>query len=224
MKQITFILLLSLVFTGFAKGPKINYVEIQTTKGNMVAMLYNETPLHRDNFLKLVKEHYYDSLLFHRVIKDFMIQGGDPQSRNPKPGMQYGSGGPGYTVPAEFNDSLFHKKGALSAARLGDQANPKKESSGSQFYIVQGKAFTDSELQQITARTGKTIPESHKSVYKTNGGTPHLDGAYTVFGELVQGFDVLDAIAVTPTLPGDRPKEDVFIITMKLLKKYKPQK
>jgi len=224
MKNTAMILLMTLALTGYGKAPKNKYVEIQTTKGNMIVLLYNETPLHRDNFLKLVSEHYYDSLIFHRVIRDFMIQGGDPQSRNPQPGKQYGSGGPDYTIPAEFNDSLFHKKGALAAARLGDQANPKKESSGSQFYIVQGKKYTDAELAQVASKSGRVLTEKQKEVYKTSGGTPFLDGGYTVFGEVVEGLDLLDQIGGATTLPGDRPKENIFILGMKLLKKYKPQK
>lgn len=138
----------------------------------MVVLLYNETPLHKENFLKLVAENFYDSLIFHRVINEFMIQGGDPNSRNPQPGKSYGSGGPGYTLPAEFRPELFHKKGALSAARTGDNINPEKRSSGSQFYIVQGKVFSEQDLQRIETQTRRSLPEEQKQAYRTLGGTP----------------------------------------------------
>ena len=184
------------------------YVKLSTSYGDMVIKLYNETPKHRDNFLKLVKEGYYNDLLFHKVIKDFMIQGGDPQSKNAGPKQQLGSGGPGYTIPAEFNNNLIHKKGALSAARLGGPSNPQKESSGSQFYIVLGKTFSDAELSQMELR-GKKYTEEQKKIYREIGGYPPLDNDYTVFGEVISGLDVIDKIAAVKTAPGDRPLQDV---------------
>lgn len=199
-------------------------VLMQTTMGDIVIRLSDSTPLHRDNFLKLVKVGYYDSILFHRVIKDFMIQGGDPNSKRSAAGQPLGNGGPGYTVPAEFRKTLFHKKGAIAAARMGDNANPTKASSGSQFYIVQGKVFTDAGLDSIeTFRlNGKKIPAEQRTVYKTIGGTPHLDQSYTVYGEVVNGLDIIDKIAAVQTSKAqdrDRPLQDVRIIKMKLIKR-----
>ena len=197
-------------------------VLIQTSMGDMTIRLSDSTPLHRDNFLKLVKVRFYDSLLFHRVIKDFMIQGGDPNSRNAKPGEALGMGGPGYRVPAEFRQTLFHKKGVIAAAR---DNNPEKASSGCQFYIVQGKTFTDTELDNLeTTRLKRKIPAEQREVYKTLGGTPHLDQGYTVFGEVIKGTEVLDKIAAVETSKGadrDRPLQDVKIISMKLVKRKK---
>lgn len=197
---------------------KITMIEMQTTAGRMVLQLFDETPLHRDNFIKLAEEGYYDSLLFHRVIREFMIQGGDPDSRTAPKGKQLGQGGPGYTVPAEIIDSLIHLKGSLAAARTGDMVNPQKASSGSQFYIVQGRPFTDAELNSLEMRSGKKYSEEAREAYKKIGGTPHLDGAYTVYGRIVEGLDVLDAIGQTPTAPGDRPLEDVRILSVKVIK------
>ena len=188
---------------------KETMVLISTPYGDMKVKLYNETPQHRDNFIKLVKEGYYDGLLFHRVIKGFMIQGGDPNSKNAKPGQPLGSGGPGYTIPAEFNSQLIHKKGALAAARLGDQMNPQRASSGSQFYIVEGKPVSEPELDYLSKRTGVTYTDAQKKIYEEIGGTPFLDGQYTVFGEVVERLDVIDKIAAVPTAPGDRPIQDV---------------
>jgi cyclophilin family peptidyl-prolyl cis-trans isomerase len=200
-------------------------VEMVTTAGTIVLRLYDSTPLHRDNFLRLVKSHYYDGVLFHRVIKNFMIQSGDPDSKTAKPGQPLGNGGPSYTIPAEFRESLFHKKGVLAAAREGDKENPEKRSSGSQFYIVQGKKFTDGALDTLerVRRAGKKLPDAHREIYKTIGGTPHLDGNYTVFGEVVKGLDVVDRIASVATSkdPADRPVEDVKIIKAKLIKRKK---
>jgi len=196
----------------------ITMIEMQTTAGRMVLQLYDETPLHRDNFIKLAEEGYYDSLLFHRVIREFMVQGGDPDSRTAPKGKQLGQGGPGYTVPAEFVDSLVHRKGALAAARTGDMVNPEKASSGSQFYIVQGRTFSDAELNSLEMRSGKKYSDESREIYKTIGGTPHLDGAYTIYGRVVEGLDVLDAIGKVATVPGDRPLEDVRIVTVKVLK------
>jgi cyclophilin family peptidyl-prolyl cis-trans isomerase len=251
----------------FCQTKKAKSVEkivlIETSLGSIRVKLYNETPLHRDNFLKLAGECFYDSLIFHRVIGGFMAQAGDPSSRNPQPGQRYGSGGPGYTIPAEINPAQFiHKKGALSAARTGDQVNPERQSSGSQFYIVQGRVANDQELTQtemnisqqplqsmfnqmltekmqaLQAQGAKINQDSlvsdvrqkvmaawesmekfaytpeQREAYKTIGGTPFLDGAYTVFGEVIEGLDVVDSIATVETQPGDRPTVDVFILKM----------
>jgi peptidyl-prolyl cis-trans isomerase B (cyclophilin B) len=184
-------------------------VRIETTLGNMVVKLFNETPAHRDNMIKLVEEGYYDSLLFHRVISDFMVQGGDPHSKDAAKGQRLGQGGPGYTIPAEFNENLYHKKGALAAARQGDQANPEKRSSGSQFYITQGRVFTPAEMNTMAQRGMGPFSNEAIAVYTSLGGTPHLDGAYTVFGEVVEGLDVLDRIAAVATDAYNRPREDV---------------
>lgn len=182
--------------------------------GRMVVALYNETPEHRDNFLKLVQEGFYDSLLFHRVIPGFMVQGGDPESRSAAPGQMLGNGGPGYTVPAEIVPGLVHTKGALAAARQGDQVNPEKRSSGSQFYLVQGKPFQPNELDMVAQRASRygtpvTYSEEQKETYATEGGAPHLDGSYTVFGEVVEGLDVIDRIAAVQRDGRDRPVSDV---------------
>ena len=199
-------------------------VLMQTTMGDMVIRLSDSTPLHRDNFLKLVKVGYYDSVLFHRVIKNFMIQGGDPNSKGAMAGKPLGDGGPGYTIPAEFRKTLFHKKGTLAAARMGDNVNPSKASSGSQFYIAQGKVFTDGGLDSVeTFRlNGRKIPAEQREVYKTIGGTPHLDQGYTVYGEVVKGLEVVDKIATVQTSKSqdrDRPLQDVRIIKAKLIKR-----
>ncbi len=250
------------------------FVTITTSYGDIRIKLYNETPLHRDNFVKLVKEGYFNGTLFHRVIKDFMIQGGDPDSKTAAPGVMLGNGGPAYTIPAEFNDSLYHKKGALAAARTGDEMNPNRESSGSQFYIVQGVKFAETDLkrfeekmnqdrmnkllgmllqkpenaelkkmidgfmkvgnqnelnfimQQIQPQIMQQLEQGGKYQYSaqaikdytTIGGTPHLDGSYTVFGEVVEGLDVIDKIAAVPVGPGDRPVENV-VISVKISKK-----
>ena len=196
-------------------------VLLQTNYGDIVVRLSDSTPLHRDNFLKLVKTGYYDGVLFHRVIKNFMIQAGDPESKNAKPGEPLGSGGPGYRIPAEFRSTLFHKKGAIAAAR---DNNPEKASSASQFYIVQGRVFTDAGLDSVeTYRlNGRKIPPAQREVYKTIGGAPHLDQSYTVFGEVVKGLDVVDKIADVPTSKGrdrDRPLEDVRILKARLIKR-----
>jgi cyclophilin family peptidyl-prolyl cis-trans isomerase len=189
-------------------------IEITTDYGTMKLKLYKETPLHRANFIKLVSEGFYDSLLFHRVIKGFMIQGGDPQSKDAAPGKMLGSGDVGYKIPAELIDTLYHKKGVLAAARDG---NPEKASSGCQFYIVQGKPMTEAEITQAEQRLGFTMSEKQKSDYMTVGGSPWLDRNYTVFGEIVEGLDVIDKIAAVKTLPGDRPETDVRM-TIKLIK------
>ncbi|MFC4665772.1 peptidylprolyl isomerase [Falsiporphyromonas endometrii] len=234
-------------------------VKIQTSLGDIVVRLYDETPLHRDNFIKLVKEGYYDGTLFHRVIKDFMIQGGDPDSKEAPKGKQLGVGGPDYTIDAEIKEGLWHKRGALAAARQGDEVNPERKSSGSQFYIVWGQVYKEGQLGQlakqmqmmqmqsifdklvfehkeeikqlrrdrnrqglqdlqdhliaeaeaISKENGGGLNEEQKKVYSTIGGTPHLDGQYTVFGEVEEGLDIVEKIQNVKTEPGDRPSEDI---------------
>ncbi len=190
-------------------APSACLVEIETEFGTMTVQLSNATPQHRDNFLKLAEEGYFDGMLFHRVIEGFMLQGGDPDSKAAKPDQALGMGGPGYTVPAEFVDSLVHVKGALCAARQGDQTNPQKRSSGSQFYIVQGKPLTGDELELIEARKGIRYSKEQRDAYTSVGGTPFLDRDYTVFGRVIKGLDVIDKIAAAETDPRDRPKTDV---------------
>lgn len=278
MKKIVLILLtisfcgLIACKTGTKKGEdmdKETLVKIETTVGDIKVKLYNETPKHRDNFIKLVKDGMYEGTLFHRVIKDFMIQAGDPDSKNAPKGKMLGAGDVGYTIPAEFvYPKFFHKKGALSAARQGDNVNPKKESSGCQFYIVTGKVYNDSTLLSMESQMNEnkinvifnTLAQKHmKEIYKmrkandenglydlqeklfaeaqeiaakqpefhftpeqieaytTVGGTPHLDGEYTVFGEVVEGMDVVDKIQQVKTDRSDRPEEDVKIIKATIL-------
>jgi cyclophilin family peptidyl-prolyl cis-trans isomerase len=211
---------------GLRKNDLHKDVEIITTKGIVLIRLSDSTPLHRDNFLRLVKKGYYDSLLFHRVIHNFMIQSGDPGSKDGhagKPMSQGGSGGPGYTIPAEFRPTLFHKRGALGAARNSDDVNPTRASSGSQFYIVQGKRFTDAGLDSLeTFRLkGRKIPADQRAIYKELGGSPHLDQAYTVFGEVIMGMEVVDSIAAVKTSgpPLDRPLAEVRILKMRLVRR-----
>jgi cyclophilin family peptidyl-prolyl cis-trans isomerase len=246
------------------KEKKDELYKIETPYGDMIFKLYDETPLHKKNFKKLIEQDYFDGLLFHRVIEGFMIQGGDPDSRNAKPGEMLGNGGPGYTIPAEFVDTIFHKKGVIAAAREGDDVNPEMRSSGSQFYIVQGKVFSDEDIKKVENRinasrlnklitkyikeaeekayeSGGTIdypvivrearkkaekqfkkeglykiPEDKRKVYQTIGGTPHLDGAYTVFGEVIEGLEVIDKIAAAETDENDRPLKDIKMTIKKL--------
>ena len=209
---------------GLRKNDLKRDVELVTTKGIIILRLSDSTPLHRNNFIKLVKQHFYDSILFHRVIKNFMIQAGDPDSKISKPGQLLGNNGSSYTIPAEFRTSLFHKKGALAAARTGDDVNPEKASSGSQFYIVQGRVFTNAGLDSVeTFRLkGRKLPVPHREVYKTIGGAPHLDQNYTVFGDVTSGLAVVDSIASSITsgrMGGDRPLEDVRIIRARLVRR-----
>ena len=237
---------------------------MKTSEGTIKLKLYNDTPIHRDNFIKLSKSKFFEGIIFHRVIKNFMIQSGDPDSRNPKPDSTYGEGGPGYDLPAEIVNTHFHKKGVLAAAREGDKTNPERKSSGSQFYIVQGKKFTDAELDavekkvndrlrlntiekifesekakpennalsaeefknlvnlKVEAAVNSTPPfkisEERREVYKKIGGSPHLDSSYTIFGEVIEGMDVVDKIAATPTNPKDRPLKDIFILNVKVIR------
>jgi peptidyl-prolyl cis-trans isomerase B (cyclophilin B) len=233
VKQIVFISLFIVVFSFLSfsqqniklkKKDRKRDIELTTVNGSIILRLSDSTPLHRDNFLQLVKSGYYDGLLFHRVIKNFMIQSGDPQSKNAKPGQALGEGGPSYTIPAEFRASLFHRKGVLAAARQGDEENPEKASSGSQFYIVQGKIFTDAGLDSVeNIRLKRKIPLLYREVYKTIGGVPHLDQNCTVFGEVVKGLEVVDSIASEPTSrqPPDRPVKDIRIIKAQLIKRKK---
>ncbi len=258
------------------KYPTENLVIISTPYGEMIARLFNETPLHRDNFLKLTENKFYDSLMFHRVINNFMIQGGDPDSKTAKADKVLGDGDLGYTVPAEFKPELFHKKGMLCAARNGDDVNPEKASSACQFYIVQGKVFTDETLKKVEYRINRpvlreltklylekaensqikadyerytkegkkdsldllkkkidelilpdyektthyTFSEAQKTAYKTIGGTPHLDGTYTVYGEVIYGLGVIDKIAGVSTGSNDRPTPDVRM-SVKILNRVK---
>lgn len=188
-------------------APKQELVLVETDYGNMKISLYDSTPLHRDNFKKLVKEGYYDGTLFHRVIKGFMIQGGDPDSKGASATQRLGSGGPGYRVDAEIG--AYHFKGTVAAARTGGPSNPEKKSSGSQFYIVQGRPTPAAQLQQMAAQKGITYSPEDIARYEANGGTPGLDNDYTVFGEVVEGLDVIDKIAAVQTAPGDRPVKDV---------------
>ncbi|MCB0688717.1 MAG: peptidylprolyl isomerase [Saprospiraceae bacterium] len=205
MKKLIWLFSLIVLFTTCQK--KEQHILIETELGNMEVLLYNSTPKHRDNVIKLVKEGFYDGLLFHRVIQNFMIQGGDPDSRNASPQQMLGQGGPGYTIDAEIG--AHHFKGALSAARLPDQINPDKQSSGSQFFIVQGYKVQDQELDRWEQEKGiKYTPEQRK-LYREVGGYPFLDNDYTVFGEVVDGLDVIDKIAAVPVGAADRPIKDL---------------
>lgn len=209
MKKLLFFTLIFGLFMNAEAQKKENVTRfvIHTDYGDMKGYLYNETPLHRDNFIKLVNDGWYNGSPFHRVINKFMIQGGQNAD---------GRQDPGYRIPAEFNPKFFHKKGALAAARMGDQVNPKKESSGSQFYVVQGEVLTEQTIQMWEARGAKFSPEQ-KEAYKKVGGTPHLDAQYTVFGEITEGLDVIDKIAAVKTQPGDRPAQEVKM-TIKIVK------
>ena len=221
MKKYLGLILIFLISIASAK-PKHDFVRIKTNKGECIIMLYNQTPKHHDNFLKLAKGGFYNGTLFHRVIQEFMIQGGDPNSKSATAGQALGSGDLGYRVPAEFRDSLFHKKGALAAAR---DNNPEKASSSSQFYIVQGKKWSDATLDDIQQKrmNGVIVPEAHRKVYKELGGTPHLDQNYTVFGEVVQGIEMVDAVAAIEKGTSDRPKEDIKM-EVSVLKKGEARK
>jgi peptidyl-prolyl cis-trans isomerase B (cyclophilin B) len=221
MKKLLIAFFLFAVTAAFAKPPKNQYVRIKTSYGDCIIRLYNETPKHRDNFIKLVKKGFYNGTLFHRVIQNFMIQGGDPDSKDPqkaKPGAELGNGDVGYTVPAEFRDSIFHKRGVLAAAR---DDNPAKASSGCQFYIVEGKRFTDGKLDSLeqTRLKGRKIPVWQREYYKSVGGVPHLDQNYTVYGEVVTGIDMVDRIAAVKKDKRDRPLEDVPMTVELLTKK-----
>jgi len=219
-KLFTLSLLLLTVSIALAKPPKNQYVRIRTSYGDCIIRLYNQTPMHRDNFIKLTKQGFYNGTLFHRVIQNFMIQGGDPDSRDTskaKPGAELGNGDVKYTIPAEFRDSLFHKRGVLAAAR---EDNPKKASSGCQFYIVEGRRFTAGKLDtlEMTRLKGRKIPTWQRDIYTTVGGSPHLDQNYTVYGEVVSGIDMVDRIAAVKKDKNDRPDTNVPM-TVELLSK-----
>jgi peptidyl-prolyl cis-trans isomerase B (cyclophilin B) len=221
MKKTLIACLVFLSLNAFAAKPKHQFVRISTEKGTCVVLLYNQTPLHRDNFVKITQEGKLSETLFHRVIKGFMIQGGDPDSKTAKPGQALGDGDWGYTVPAEFRDSLFHKKGVLAAAR---DDIPSKASSACQFYLAQGKVFTDEQLDLLEQnRLKRKIPTWQREVYKKLGGIPHLDQNYTVFGEVVQGIEMIDTIAAVKTGAADRPVDDVRM-TVTVLKKKEAKK
>ncbi len=209
MKQVIFFLGICVLtlLSSCGGGDEFTYAEIETEFGVMKVKLYNSTPLHRDNFIKLAKEGFYEDLLFHRVISGFMVQGGDPKSKGAGPDVRLGTGGPGYRIPAEIG--ALHIKGALSAARTGGASNPEKESSGSQFYVVQGKPVQEAQISSIEKSKGVKYTQAQRDLYRTLGGTPQLDNDYTVFGEVVEGMEVIDKIAAVPTKPGDRPVEDV---------------
>ena len=207
MKNIVFLIFFALILSSCG-GEKNRKVEIQTSYGNMTIELFNSTPKHRDNFVKLVSEGFYDDLLFHRVINNFMIQGGDPQSKGASMDTPLGGGGPGYRLPAEIGEKHF--KGRLAAARTGDAGNLERESSGSQFYIVDGNPANDASLDGFASSNNVVYTPEDREIYKTVGGTPFLDGQYTVFGQVTEGLDVIDKIAsVQTTKPGDRPVQDV---------------
>ena len=212
------LILVVCALSGFSLFAQKNKVKIETEYGNIVLVLYDNTPLNTSNMAKLAKEHAYDSTLFHRVIPEFMIQGGDPDSKQAKPGQALGGGGLKYTIPAEINDIDYHKKGAVGVARDG---NPEKAGSAMQFYLVVGKKFTDAELDVIVQHTGRKYTPEQREVYKTQGGTPHLDGNYTVFGEVVEGMDIVEKIAAEPRDASDRPKKDIRMLKVKLMKKKK---
>ena len=199
-------------------------VVMETTEGNIRIALFNETPQHRDNFMKLARMEFYDSLLFHRVIKDFMIQGGDLQSRHAKPGQFLGEGELDYTIEPEFRlPQIYHRRGVIASARESDRVNPERRSGAAQFYIVWGKVFDDKRLAKVQERLDsatngqvKLTPEMMET-YKTVGGTPHLDGQYTVFGEVTEGLDVVDRIQQMETDKNDRPVKDVRILRVKII-------
>ena len=187
-----------------------------TDAGKITIELFDGTPKHRDNFIKLARKHFYDGLLFHRVIPEFMIQGGDPNSKNAKKGVMLGNGDVGYQIPAEIKPEYFHQRGALAAAR---DNNPEKASSGCQFYIVTGKKFTEDELARAERYSGNTIPDAHKKVYEKIGGTPQLDNNYTVFGQVLDGMDAADIIVNAPRDANDRPDIDSHIKKVRIRKK-----
>lgn len=188
------------------KKKKDYLVTITTDAGAMRLVLFDETPLHKANFIKLAQEKFYDGLLFHRIIEAFMIQGGDPNSRNAKSKEALGNGDVGYKIPAEIRPNLFHQKGALGAAR---DNNPQKESSGCQFYIVEGRPIKGADLDRQLERATRKPTEAQKQVYQSRGGTPHLDGGYTVFGQVIDGLAVIDSIATRPRDARDRPLKDI---------------
>lgn len=223
MKSKIITLLMALFCSASAFSASLNMdstkVAVDTSLGSFTILLYNDTPKHRDNFVKLVNEGYYNGLLFHRVIRDFMVQTGDPDSRDAKPGQMLGSGDPGYEIEAEILcPTHINRRGALAAARTGDFVNPQRRSSGSQFYVVTGRKFSDAQLDMMERRSGIHYSDEQRRIYREQGGAPHLDGAYTVFGEVVDGWDTIDKIQQVATDGNDRPLDNVKIISMKILK------
>jgi cyclophilin family peptidyl-prolyl cis-trans isomerase len=214
MKKLALLGLLLLSCT-FSFAQKVKAV-ITTTYGDIELFLYDNTPKHRDNFIKLAKEHFYDSTLFHRVIPNFMIQGGDPDSKHAPADKMLGDGDMGYRIPAEINEVDFHKRGVLAAAR---DNNPDKSSSGCQFYITVGKKYTDAELDNIVKKTGRKMTKEQREAYKTIGGTPHLDGNYTVYGEVTKGMDIVDKIVAQARNQADRPNVNQYILKIRIKKK-----
>jgi len=201
------------------KSKKDYLITLSTEAGTMRLVLFDETPLHKANFLKLTRDKFYDGLLFHRIIENFMIQGGDPNSKKAEGGVALGNGSVGYRIPAEFRPGLFHRKGAVAAAR---DNNPEKESSGCQFYIVQGRRLAGDELEKQLARAPRQATEAQKEVYRTLGGSPHLDGNYTVFGQVIDGLSVIDSIAARPRDARDRPNKDATMrVSVKKMRKQK---
>jgi cyclophilin family peptidyl-prolyl cis-trans isomerase len=192
-------------------------VVLDTDMGEIEIVLYNKTKEHKNNFIKLVNAGYYDGLLFHRIIDGFMVQGGDPQSRNASKDKMLGSGGPGYTLPAEIIPEYYHKKGAVSAARTGDNMNPMRRSSGSQFFIVTGKVFSEDELSMYEKRLNTKFSEEQTQAYTSVGGTPFLDAQYTVFGEVVRGLEIVEKMEKLKTASNDRPVEDIKIKSAKIV-------
>ncbi|RYE26404.1 MAG: peptidylprolyl isomerase [Sphingobacteriales bacterium] len=217
MKRTLFTLVGICLFTAsFAQKLYKDKVQIKTEYGNIVLALYENTPKHRDNMLKLIKQKFYDSTLFHRVIPQFVIQGGDPDSKHADATKQLGEGDVGYKIPAEINVADYHKYGAVGMAR---DNNPDKASSGCQFYIVIGKKFSDAELDNISTKTGRKFTPVQRNMYKNKGGTPHLDGNYTVFGVVEEGMDIVEKIAAEPRNSADRPDKDISMIKVRLKKK-----
>ncbi len=213
IKIITSILFFFFSFESFSQN-----LLISTSQGNITIKLYDDVPMHQENFRELVSKHFYDSLLFHRVIKDFMIQAGDPDSKYAKPGQFLGRGDVNYTIPAEIRKEFYHKKGAVAAARLPDNINPEKASSGCQFYIVKGKTYTDQELDYLENNDIHIkFTEEQRNVYKSLGGSPHLDYSYTVFGEVIEGLSVLDKISLAETDKNNRPLTDIRIKSISIL-------
>lgn len=217
MKKIALTLIAcSLVIVAGAQNRNKDKVEITTEYGKIVLALYENTPKHRDNMFKLTKQKFYDSTLFHRVIPNFVIQGGDPDSKKATAGQALGDGDVGYRVPAEINIVDFHQRGAVGMAR---DNNPEKASSGCQFYIVVGRKYTDEELNKISERTGRKFTPQQRNIYKNKGGTPHLDGNYTVFGIVEEGMEVVDKIAAEERNAADRPNKDIKMIKVRIKKK-----
>ncbi len=218
MRKITFLLLVCLLAT-LTLNAQSTKVLMKTTMGDITMELYDDTPMHKENFIKLINEKFFEGLLFHRVMNTFMIQTGDPDSKNAEAGTMLGSGGPGYKIPAEIRPDRWHKKGSLAAARQNDKVNPNKESSGSQFYIVQGKKWSANQLKNLDSRRAKKFTEEQKKHYSEVGGYPPLDFEYTVFGEVIKGLDIVDKIAaVEVNKPSNRPVKDVKILSMKIIK------